>query len=96
MRLRGVEPPRPFGHEHLKLARLPFRHSRVVANLAGSERENPSSIVYAVAEARAQRSSPQTESNSCEVTASCQGGPGVAGILTIASSPAATVPSSTG
>ena len=24
----GLEPPRPFGHQHLKLARLPFRHSR--------------------------------------------------------------------
>ncbi len=25
----GLEPPRPFGHWHLKPARLPFRHSRV-------------------------------------------------------------------
>ena len=25
----GFEPPRPFGHWHLKPARLPFRHSRV-------------------------------------------------------------------
>ena len=24
----GLEPPRPVGHQHLKLARLPFRHSR--------------------------------------------------------------------
>ena len=23
---RGLEPPRPFGHQYLKLARLPFRH----------------------------------------------------------------------
>ncbi len=23
MRTEGIEPPRPFGHEHLKLARLP-------------------------------------------------------------------------
>jgi hypothetical protein len=22
----GLEPARPFGHQHLKLARLPFRH----------------------------------------------------------------------
>jgi len=29
MRGRGVDPPRPEGHEHLKLARLPFRHTRV-------------------------------------------------------------------
>ena len=28
MRERGVEPPRPCGHRHLKPARLPFRHSR--------------------------------------------------------------------
>ena len=26
----GLEPPRPCGHQHLKLARLPFRHSRNV------------------------------------------------------------------
>lgn len=26
----GLEPPRPYGHQHLKLARLPFRHSRKV------------------------------------------------------------------
>src|SRR4029077_8593123 len=26
----GLEPPRPFGHQHLKLTRLPFRHSRKV------------------------------------------------------------------
>ena len=26
----GLEPPRPCGHQHLKLARLPFRHSRKV------------------------------------------------------------------
>ena len=25
----GFEPPRPFGHWHLKPARLPFRHSRI-------------------------------------------------------------------
>ncbi len=25
----GFEPPRPFGHWHLKPARLPFRHSRM-------------------------------------------------------------------
>ena len=30
MREGGLEPPRPFGHQHLKLARLPFRHSRKV------------------------------------------------------------------
>jgi hypothetical protein len=23
---RGLEPPRPYRHQHLKLARLPFRH----------------------------------------------------------------------
>jgi hypothetical protein len=23
---RGLEPPRPCGHQHLKLTRLPFRH----------------------------------------------------------------------
>ena len=28
MREGGFEPPRPFGHWHLKPARLPFRHSR--------------------------------------------------------------------
>ena len=30
MRKGGFEPPRPFGHWHLKPARLPFRHLRVV------------------------------------------------------------------
>lgn len=29
VRERGVEPPRPKGHWHLKPARLPFRHSRI-------------------------------------------------------------------
>ena len=29
VRERGVEPPRPEGHWHLKPARLPFRHSRI-------------------------------------------------------------------
>lgn len=29
MRRRGIEPPRPFGRQHLKLLRLPFRHLRV-------------------------------------------------------------------
>ena len=28
MRMRGLEPPRPEGHRHLKPARLPFRHIR--------------------------------------------------------------------
>ena len=28
MRLRGLEPPHPFGHMDLNHARLPFRHSR--------------------------------------------------------------------
>src|SRR3954467_2132708 len=32
MRMRGFEPPRPFGHQHLKLARLPFRHIRRSGN----------------------------------------------------------------
>ena len=27
----GLEPPRPEGHQHLKLARLPFRHFDVVS-----------------------------------------------------------------
>ena len=27
----GLEPPHPFGHWHLKPARLPFRHSRSVS-----------------------------------------------------------------
>lgn len=31
MRLEGFEPSRPFGHQPLKLARLPFRHKRLVA-----------------------------------------------------------------
>lgn len=30
VRIEGLEPPRPFDHEHLKLARLPLRHIRVV------------------------------------------------------------------
>ena len=29
VRKGGFEPPRPFGHWHLKPARLPFRHLRV-------------------------------------------------------------------
>ncbi len=28
VRPRRLELPRPFGHQHLKLARLPFRHGR--------------------------------------------------------------------
>src|SRR4051812_20440895 len=28
VRMRGLEPPRPEGHRHLKPARLPFRHIR--------------------------------------------------------------------
>ena len=28
MRVEGLEPPRPFGHQILSLARLPFRHTR--------------------------------------------------------------------
>ena len=31
MRMRGLEPPRPEGHRHLKPARLPFRHIRWLA-----------------------------------------------------------------
>ena len=31
MREGGLEPPRPCEHWHLKPARLPFRHSRVVS-----------------------------------------------------------------
>ena len=34
----GFEPPRPFGHWHLKPARLPFRHSRAFACSVGSNR----------------------------------------------------------
>ncbi len=30
VRRRGLEPPRELPHQHLKLARLPFRHLRVV------------------------------------------------------------------
>jgi hypothetical protein len=30
VRSRGLEPPRDFSHKHLKLARLPFRHDRIV------------------------------------------------------------------
>ena len=30
---RGLEPPRPFGHQILNLARLPFRHADTVAIL---------------------------------------------------------------
>ncbi len=29
VRERGVEPPRPCGRYHLKVVRLPFRHSRL-------------------------------------------------------------------
>ncbi len=29
MRGRGFEPPRPCGHQHLKLARLPLLHPRI-------------------------------------------------------------------
>lgn len=36
VRERGVEPPRPNGHWHLKPARLPFRHSRIAAPHRGS------------------------------------------------------------
>ena len=32
VRKGGFEPPRPFGHWHLKPARLPFRHLRVVTS----------------------------------------------------------------
>ena len=31
VRMRGLEPPRPEGHRHLKPARLPFRHIRWLA-----------------------------------------------------------------
>ena len=30
MWMRGFEPPLPFGNHHLKVARLPFRHTHVV------------------------------------------------------------------
>lgn len=29
VREEGLEPPRPFGHQFLKLTRLPLRHSRM-------------------------------------------------------------------
>jgi hypothetical protein len=32
VRERGLEPPHPYGHYHLKVARLPFRHSRMPNN----------------------------------------------------------------
>lgn len=38
VRERGVEPPRPEGHWHLKPARLPFRHSRM--NPLGSDEKH--------------------------------------------------------
>lgn len=31
VRTRGIEPPHPFGHYHLKVARIPFRHVRISA-----------------------------------------------------------------
>jgi hypothetical protein len=34
VRKGGFEPPRPFGHWHLKPARLPFRHLRVTARVS--------------------------------------------------------------
>ena len=36
VRMRGLEPPRPEGHRHLKPARLPFRHIRWLAHLSAS------------------------------------------------------------
>jgi hypothetical protein len=33
---RGLEPPRPYGHQHLKLARLPFRQESKTAGLRPS------------------------------------------------------------
>ena len=37
----GFEPPRPFGHWHLKPARLPFRHSRALTQCEGRPPGNP-------------------------------------------------------
>jgi hypothetical protein len=34
----GFEPPRPFGHWHLKPARLPFRHSRATSSTGNATR----------------------------------------------------------
>lgn len=31
VRERGLEPPRPFGHQHLSLAWLPLHHSRILS-----------------------------------------------------------------
>jgi site-specific DNA recombinase len=36
VRLRGFEPPRPFGHGHLKTACLPFHHSRETEELSST------------------------------------------------------------
>src|SRR6187549_694138 len=36
----GFEPPRPFGHWHLKPARLPFRHSRALTQCEGRPPES--------------------------------------------------------
>ena len=36
----GFEPPRPFGHWHLKPARLPFRHSRALTHCGGRPPRN--------------------------------------------------------
>ena len=41
----GLEPPRPFGHQHLKLARLPFRHSRKVERRSVTQRMTGSNTV---------------------------------------------------
>ena len=35
VRLVGLEPTRPFGHQSLKLACLPFQHSRIVPDYPG-------------------------------------------------------------
>ena len=32
MHMTGVEPARPFGHHHLKVARIPFRHMCKIAH----------------------------------------------------------------
>ena len=35
MRKGGLEPPRPFGHQLLRLARLPLRHFRADPGIVG-------------------------------------------------------------
>ena len=39
LRMRGLEPPRPYGHWHLKPARLPFRHIRSILAVLDEARE---------------------------------------------------------